>query len=225
MRKIAGCFIVVLTIVAAVAAEESTNSAVLMGNQSVYLNGRPLPTAPVGERAKTLSTAVTVGDVVQTKDDGMAQLNSTGSTAALQPNTIVRFQSAGVALDRGSVSINTVRQSSVFARDFKITPVTASATEFDVLRASGVIKILARKNNITVGCGPGAPVVVKAGQELSREDGADCGLAEKSGGAPTAAKGPILSSPTAEKAGLAAGAGLLGWVLFQSDDPVSPSAP
>jgi len=212
MRKIAGCFIVVLTIVAAVAAEESTNSAVLMGNQSVYLNGRPLPTAPVG-------------DVVQTKDDGMAQLNSTGSTAALQPNTIVRFQSAGVALDRGSVSINTVRQSSVFARDFKITPVTASATEFDVLRASGVIKILARKNNITVGCGPGAPVVVKAGQELSREDGADCGLAEKSGGAPTAAKGPILSSPTAEKAGLAAGAGLLGWVLFQSDDPVSPSAP
>ena len=225
MRKVTGCLIVVLTIVAAVGAEEPTNSAVLMGNQSVYLNGRPLPTVQVGERAKTLSMAVTVGDVVQTKDDGMAQLNAAGSTAALQPNTIVRFQSGGVALDRGGVSINTVRQSSIFSRDFKITPVSSSPSEFDVIRASGVIKILARKNNITVSCGPRTPVVVKEGQQLSSEDGADCGLAETRGGAPTAAKGPILSSPTAEKAGLAAGAGLLGWVLFQSDDPVSPSAP
>ncbi len=68
-------------------------------------------------------------------------------------------------------------------------------------------------------------MIVKEGQQLSREDGADCGVAETRGGAPTAAKGAILSSPAAEKAGLAAGAGLLGWVLFQSDEPASPSVP
>jgi hypothetical protein len=225
MRKAAALSLVLLVIPATVAAQEQTNPAVLYGNLAVYVNGQPLPTTAVGPNARTESTVVAVGDVVQTKDGGDAMLSSVGSTAKLQSNTIVRFQSGGLALDRGGISVNTVKQSSVFARDYKITPVAAVSTDFDVLRVSGVIKILARKNNVTVSCGTRAPVVVKQGQELAREDGADCGLAERQGGAPSAAKGPVLDSATAEKAGLAAGAGLLGWVLFQSDDPVSPSAP
>ena len=190
-------------------------TAVIYGNGSVYVNGAQL----------TNSSAVMPGDVIQTKDAGVAQLSATSSSATVQSNTIVRFQSGGLTLDRGTISMATGNSSSVFARDFKITPVSASWTQFDVIRASGAIQIFARKNDVTVNCGTSAPIVVKEGQQISRDDGADCGLAQKRGGAPTAAKGPILDSATAEKAGLAVGGGLLAWVLFQADEPVSPFIP
>jgi ferric-dicitrate binding protein FerR (iron transport regulator) len=193
----------------------NAQTGVIYGNGSVYVNGAQL----------NKSSAVMPGDVIQTKETGVAQVTAMGSSATLQSNTIVRFQSGGLALDRGTISMGTGKSSSIFARDFKITPVSVSWTQFDVIRTSGAIQIFARKNNLTVSCGTGAPVVVKEGEQISRDDGADCGLAQKPGDAPTAAKGPILGSPTAEKAGLAVGGGLLGWVLFQADEPVSPFAP
>ncbi len=178
-----------------VAIAGHAQTGVIYGNGSVYVNGAQL----------TNSSAVMPGDVIQTKDAGVAQVSTTGSNAAIQSNTIVRFQSAGIALDRGTVSMAT--------------------GQFDVIRASGAIQIFARKNSITISCGPGTPITVKEGQQISRADAADCGVAQKQGGAAAAAKGPILDSPTAEKAGLAVGGGLLGWVLFQADEPVSPSIP
>jgi hypothetical protein len=190
-------------------------TGVVYGNGSVFVNGAQL----------TNSSAVMPGDVIQTKDAGVAQVSALGSSATIQSNTTVRFQSGGLALDRGTISMATGKSSSVFARDFKITPVSGSWTQFDVIRASGAIQIFARKSNVTVSCGTGAPTVVQEGQQMSRDDAADCGLAARRGGAASAAKGPILASPIAEKAAIGAGAGLLGWALFQADDPVSPFIP
>jgi hypothetical protein len=200
----------------AFAGDEAPSGAFLSGNQSVYINGAQVTTS---------SMAVMVGDVVQTKNDGLAQMTSAGSTAILQSNTILRFQRGGIAIDRGTVSIGTGNGSSVFARDFRITPTSSSWTQFDVVRANGVIQILARKNNLTVSCGTGSPTVLKEGQQLSRDDGPSCGLAAKGSGAPAAAKGPILTSATAEKGGLVVGGGIVAWAIFQADDPVSPFIP
>ena len=205
--------ILFLTVSTVVAAHAQTG--VVYGNGSVFVNGAQL----------TNSSAVMPGDVIQTKDAGVAQVSAVGSSATIQSNTIVRFQSGGLALDRGTISMATGKSSTIFARDFKITPVSGSWTQFDVIRASGAIQILARKNNVTVSCGTGAPTVVKEGQQISRDDGADCGLAARQTGATSAAKGPILASPMAEKVAIGAGAGLLGWALFQADDPVSPFIP
>lgn len=216
MRIVPALLMSVMMASVAFAADETPSEASLSGNQSVYVNGQQLTTS---------SIAVLVGDVVQTKNDGMAQMTSSGSTSLLQSNTIVRFQRGGIAVDRGSVSIGTGNGSSVFARDFRITPASSSWTQFDVIRANGVIQILARKNNLTVSCGTGSPTVLKEGQQLSRDDGPSCGLAAKGSGAPAAAKGPILTSTTAEKAAMAVGGGIAAWAIFQSDDPVSPFVP
>jgi hypothetical protein len=114
---------------------------------------------------------------------------------------------------------------SVFARDFKITPTSGDWTEFYVTRASGSIQIIARKNSVTVTCGSNSSIV-REGQQISRDDAADCGLVSKRGaGAPTAAKAPILDSRWAQVGGIGAGGALLGWVLLHGDDPVSPSGP
>ena len=204
-----------ILLICSVAFAADAQTGVIYGNGSVYVNGALL----------TNSSAVAVGDVIQTKDAGVAQVSVVGSSATLQSNTIVRFQSGGLALDRGTISMATGKSSSVFARDFKITPVSGSWTQFDVIRASGAVQIFARKNNVSVSCGPGAPVVLQEGQQLSRDDAADCGLGRKQSGAATAAKGPILNSTTAAEAGVAVGGGLLLWTLVQGDHPVSPFIP
>jgi len=214
LRKfISGCLLL-LTPCALFAQE--TGAAVIYGTGAVFLNGAQLSN----------SSAVTVGDVIQTRDNGVANINAPGATVVVESNTIVRFQSGGFALDRGSVSVATGKALSVFARDFKITPVSGDWTEFYVVRASGSIQIIARKNSVTVNCGSNSSTTVREGQQISRDDAADCGLVSKHGpGAPAAARAPILDSRWAEYGGIGAGAGLLGWVLSHSDDPVSPSAP
>ena len=213
LRKlISGCLIL-LTPCALFAQE--TGAAVIYGTGTVFLNGAQLSN----------SSAVTVGDVVQTRDNGVANINAPGATVVVESNTIVRFQSGGFALDRGSVSVATGKGMSVFARDLKITPVSVDWTEFYVTRVSGSIHIIARKNSVTISCG-GNTSTVREGQEATRDDAADCGLVSKHGpGAPTAARAPILDSKWVEVGGIGAGGALLGWVLLHGDDPVSPSGP
>jgi hypothetical protein len=213
IRKLTSVFLVLLTPSALFAVEGDT--AVLYGTGAVYLNGAQLAT----------SSAVTNGDVIQTKETGAANLNAAGSSVVIQSNTIVRFQSGGLALDRGSISVATGRGLGVFARDFKITPASDSWTEFYISRASGVIGIIARKNSITLSCGVNTSTL-KEGQQVSRDDAANCGLVEKPGaGATPAAKGPILDSRWAQWGGIGVGGGLLIWVLTRCEDPVSPFSP
>src|SRR5215467_11252082 len=176
IRKLTSFFLVPLFFCSALAQGDT---AVLSGNGSVYLNGAQV-TAP--------SMAVTNGDVIQTRDNGAANLNVAGSSISIQSNSIVRFQSGGVALDRGSILVTTGRGLSVFARDFKITPATDGWTEFYVSRNSGVIEIMARKNNVTVNCGTSGSSTIKESQQLSREDAANCGISEKGAGATPAAR-------------------------------------
>lgn len=57
---------------------------------------------------------MTVGDVAQTRDNGVPNINAPGATLVVASNTIVRLQSRGFALDRGLVA--TGRGMSVFGR-------------------------------------------------------------------------------------------------------------
>jgi hypothetical protein len=212
LRKIVSGILVVLLPLALSA--QTAGTAVVYGTGSVYLNGAQL----------TTSSATTAGDVIQTRENGFANINAAGSTAVVESNSIVRMQPDGFSLDRGSISVATGKGSSVFARDFKITPINNNWTEFYVTRTNGSIGIIARKNDVTVGCGSGS-TTVKQGQQISREDAANCGLLARGNGAPAAAKGPIITPDRAMYGGLIAGGLLAGWALAHSDDPVSPAKP
>jgi hypothetical protein len=194
------------------AAQDS--GAMLYGTGLVYLNGSQLAN----------SSAVAIGDVIQIKGTGEANLNASGSSVMIQSSTIARFRSGGLALDRGSISVVTGNGMSVFARDFKITPATGGWTEFYVTRVTGSIQIIARKGNVTVSCGA-TTSTIKEGQEISRNDAPDCGVVAQGSGAPAAVKPPLLTSSTAKYAALGVGGGLLLWSLAHSDNPVSPSVP
>lgn len=210
--KISTCFLVLFTSMAMLAQE--TGTAVLFGTGTVFLNGAQV----------TTSSAVSSGDVIQTKDTGAGNITVTGSSAVIEPNSIVRYREGGFALDRGNISLATIKGVSVFARDFKISPASGGWTEYYVTRSNGSIGILARKNSLSVTCGANT-VTVKEGQQISRDDAADCGLTSRAKGAPAAAVGPILTPAMAEYGALGAGAVLAGWALIHNDNPVSPDKP
>jgi ferric-dicitrate binding protein FerR (iron transport regulator) len=150
-----------------------------------------------------------------------------GSTVTVQSNAIVRFQSAGLALDRGSVSVGTGQKLVVFARDFQITPTSSDWTQFEVARSAGLIHIAARKNSVSIACGMGAPTIVQEGHEITRADAQNCGMpSDSQSGAAVAAKGPILNSLWA--VGLGAGgaaAAITTYTLMNQDEPISPDKP
>lgn len=209
------CWIVIFLMPSAGFAADGP-AGVLYGTGTVYLDGAQLAN----------SMPVLSGDVIETKEVGVAHLDMSGSTAIIQPNAIVRFQAEGLSLDRGSVSMATGKSLSVSARDFQITPASSAWTQFEVTRSGGVIQIAARKNSVTIKCGVGAPTLIREGHHITRADAQDCGLAQKSGsGAPTAVHGAILTSPWAEGAGIAAAGTLLLLTLPHGDDPVSPVKP
>src|SRR5689334_25291118 len=115
---------------------QETGTAVLYGTGSVYLNGAPVSN----------SSAVGAGDIIQTKENGAANINAPGSSVVIESNSIVRYRADGLSLDRGNISVATGKGVSVFARDFKITPAAGGWTEFYVTRTNGGIGIMARKN-------------------------------------------------------------------------------
>lgn len=194
---------------------QNTGAAVIYATGSVYVNGSSL----------TNSGAVTAGDVIQTKDNGAANINAQGSSVVVDSNSIVRFKADGIALDRGGISVATGKAMPVSARDFRITPVSNDWTEYYVTRSGGSIGIIARKNDVTVNCGSSSNTRVREGQQISRVDSDNCGAAAKLGGATPAAKGPVITATRAEYAAIAAGTGVTLWILLQDDDPVSPDKP
>src|SRR5690349_20531497 len=117
LRRVSSC---VLMFATTLALSQNTGVSVVYGTGSVYLNGTQLSN----------SNAVTTGDVIQTKDNGTANLTAPGSSIAVESNSIVRYQADGVSLDRGGLSVATSKTTSVYARDLKITPVSTAWTEF-----------------------------------------------------------------------------------------------
>lgn len=210
-KTIAGCLLLLMR---AVLPAQNTAAAVIFPAGTVYLNGAQLSN----------SSAFMTGDVLQTRENGAANINVAGSSAVVDSNSIVRFQGDGFSLDRGSISVATGKGLSVYARDFKITPASGEWTQFYITRSSGTIGIIARKASITVTCGSNTSTV-KEGQQISREDAASCGLITKGNGAPAAVKGPIITSDRVGLGAAVIGGGLTLWVLAHDDDPVSPKGP
>jgi len=213
VRKVVACGLVLLFPISLVG--QPITDAMLHGNGDVSVNRAPLKD----------SSAVAVGDVIQTGETGLAYLSATGTSLTIEPNTIARLQTAGLSLDRGGISVATSAGTQVFTRDFTIFPAAGKWTEFHVTRSNGSIQIIARKNSVVVSCGANTSTL-NEGQQMSRNDAPDCGMAMAGqGGAPPAATGPIITSTTVRDVALGVGGGLLLWALLHSDNPASPSAP
>lgn len=220
-RKLASCVLLILFPGSLFAAD--SNAAMLYTNGPVWVNGAHVPRA---------SSAVFSGDLLQTRSDSVANINEPGSSITVHSDSLIQFDIASVRIEHGGVTISTSKGVGTTAGDVKVTPATFGWTEFNVSDVDGVVRIAARKGDLTINDGTGI-FTLQQGQETTRDEqspdtdknGKKKNKKRQAAGAAPAAGGGILSSPVAIGVGAAAVTGLTVWVLTRSSNPASPAQP
>ncbi len=195
-----------------------TASAMLYTNGAAWLNGSEVPK----------SAAVFAGDMLQTRPDSTASIQSNGSSVMVLADSLVKFEGPAVEIEHGAVRVTTSRGLAARAGDVTVKPATNSWTEFQVTDVDGRVQIAASKGDLTVQDDKGTTTVTQ-GQETTRDDTADTEKKKKKRrrgtGAAPAAGGGVMSSAPAIYTGLGVVGAVGVWVLLQDEHPVSPACP
>jgi hypothetical protein len=220
--RLVSCVLLFLFPASMFAADSS--AAMLYTNGTAWINGAHVP---------RYSTAIFFGDLLQTRSDTVANINSPGSTITVFSDSLVQFEGSSLKIEHGGVTVSTSKGVATTAGDVKVAPASEAWTEFNVIDVDGTVRIAARKGDLTVSDGA-ETVTLAQGQETTRDESSDTSdknskdkkKSKKRGvGAAPGASGGILNSPVAVGIGAAAIGGVTAWVLLHNDEPASPSKP
>lgn len=202
------------------------SAAMLRSNPGVLLNKNPT----------AASSALFPDDLVETPQKAVARIEATGSTADINPDTMVQFEVDELVLEHGTLSVSTTRGLRVRVGCVTVTPVHTDWTHYDVTDVNGKVTVSALKNDVYIDARSSNPqqakqsaahsgrIIVREGEQKSRDE--KCGGAAIPGSSNSVpGVGAILNSPFAKLAGLAAIGGLACWGLCHGDDAISPSRP
>jgi len=201
-----------------------SNAAMLYTNGAAWVNGAHVPRS---------SSAIFLGDLLQTRSDSVANINETGSSITVLSDSLVQFQGVSVDIQHGGVTVSTSKGIAATAGDVKVTPASNAWTEFNVSDMDGTVRIHASKGDLTISDGKEV-VTLQQGQDTTRDEssGNTDQNSKKKGknkkavtGATPGASGGILNSPVAVGIGGAAAVGITTWVLVKGDNPASPAKP
>jgi hypothetical protein len=221
-RKMVSCVLLFLFPGSMFAAD--TNAAMLYTNGAAWVNGAHVPRS---------SSAIFFGDLLQTRSDSVANINEPGSTITVFSDSLVQFEGSSVMIEHGGVTVSTSRGIGTTAGDVKVAPASNGWTEFNVTSLDGIVRIAARKGDLTINDG-NETFTLAQGQETTRDQSSGDNEKDSKGkkkkkkraeGAVPAAGGGMLNSPYAVGIGAAAIAGITTWVLIKSDKPASPTLP
>jgi len=196
-------------------AADST-AAMLYTNGTAWINGGTVPK----------SSAIFLGDLVQTKADSVASIKAPGTSVLVSSDSLVQFQGDAIKLEHGGMNVGTSKSVAARIGGLRVVPVSPSWTEFEVRDTDGAVKIVARKGDLTLIDADGTTTLPQ-GQETTRDETQEKGKKKRDrvAGAAPAAGGGILDSPIAIGLGAGAVAGLAAWVLIRDGDPISPKFP
>jgi hypothetical protein len=203
-----------------------SGAAMLYTNGTAWVNGAHVPRA---------SSSIFSGDLLQTRSDSVANINSPGSTITVFSDSLVQFEGSSLRIDHGGVIVATSKGVGTTVGDVHVLPSSTSWTEFNVIDLDGTVRIAARKGDVTVSDSRGT-VTLAQGQETTREPSSDQADKDQPGkstkknkkrapGAAPAATGGLLNSALAIGLGAGAIAGVTAFVLIKNDAAVSPSKP
>lgn len=202
-----------------------TGAGMLYSNGQVWLNGVHVPN----------SSAIFAGDLVQTPSDAPANIHTPGSSITVLSDSLVKFAASSLDLDHGGISVATSKGVAATIGGLRVAPASNNWTEFNVSDMNGMVRILARKGDLTITDDSGT-VNLPEGQQTTRDDSATQNTSspgdtnnkkkkKRAAGALPAGQGGSLNSPVVIGAGAAAVAGVTLWVILQGDDAISPSKP
>lgn len=202
-------------------AQESAGAILYSGNGTLVNQGQ----APA-------STAIFPNDLIQTPKGSPARIQLSGSETQVNAETLVQYQTGELALDHGSLSVNTSRGLRVRVGCITITPVHDNAwTRYDVKDVDGKVTISSFKDDVYVDARRSNfqdakeqernRSIVHETEQKTREEqcvGADDNSRE------AATVGP-LNSWYAVAAGTAAVIFTTCYALCRSSEPLSPACP
>ena len=212
------CCLLAVLFPAQVMLAGETASAMLYTSGAAWLNGSEVPK----------SAAVFSGDLLQTRPDSTASIQSNGSNVMVLADSLVKFEGPAVELEHGAVRVTTSRGLAARAGDVTVKPASNESTEFQVTDVDGRVQIAANKGDVMVQDDKGTSTVTQ-GQQTTRDDTTDTEKKKKrrrrAAGAATAASGGIMSSAPVVYGGLAAVGGAAIWIWTRQEPPVSPACP
>jgi hypothetical protein len=216
-RSVVCCLLSILFPAQAMLAGE-TATAMLYTNGAAWLNGSDVPK----------SAAVFSGDLLQTRADSTASIQTNGSNVMVLADSLIKFEGPAVEIEHGAVRVTTSHGLEARAGDVTVKPASNTWTEFQVTDVNGQVQIAANKGDVTVQDDKGT-TTVSQGEQTTRDDTSDADKKKKhrrkGTGAATAAGGGIMSSTPVVYGGLAAvGLGAV-WVFTRDPSPVSPACP
>lgn len=203
---------------------DDTGTALLRSNGGVQVNKNPVPN----------SVALFRDDLIETQKDVAARIEITGSTADINPETVVQFEGDELVLDHGSLSVNTSRVMRVRVGCITVTPVNSDWTHYEVIDTDGKVTVNALKSDVYIDAKSNNPqeakqpnhssrTLVKEGERKTREE--KCGAAPIKWSSVYAGRGAILNSPWAIGGGAIIVGGITCYALCRGSAPISPSGP
>src|ERR1700723_2913757 len=166
-RSAVCCFLSILFPAQVMLAGE-TASAMLYTNGAAWLNGSDVPK----------SAAVFSGDLLQTRPDSTASIQSNGSNVMVLADSLVKFEASAVELEHGPVRVTTSRGLAARAGDVTVKPAADSWTEFQVTDVDGRVQIAANKGDVTGKEDKGTTTVAQ-GDQTTRDDSTDTAKKKK----------------------------------------------
>jgi hypothetical protein len=208
---------------ASLSADNAGGRAVLRSSGGVLVNKTSTPP----------SIAVFAGDIIENQGDLSASLDYEGSSAQINPQTVIQLEDGEIILDHGSLTVTTLRQFRVRAGCVLATPVAPDKTIYLVKDTDNRVTVIAQEKDVNLdrrservnrASQPDSSErdVVHQGQQRSREE--HCGAGDLRT-LPVDATGGILNSPYAIGAAAAIVTGVTCWALCRSDNPASPDSP
>jgi hypothetical protein len=216
LRSLVSCVLAILLPYSLLAAD--SNAAMLYTSGAAWINGIPVPSP---------SSAIFSGDLLQTRSDSVAKINEPGSTVTVLSDSLVKFERTSLQIEHGGLAVSTSRGIAATAGDIRVTPISSAWTEFNVTDVDGIVRIAARKGDVSISDGQNT-VTLAQGQETTRDESSNHDKKSKNkgnGGAVPAAGGGGMNAPIVVGVGAAAIGAAAIWVLIKNDEPVSPSAP
>src|SRR6267378_5029094 len=186
--KILSSLLVLILPVALFAADRPT--AMVYSHGTALLNGHSI----------ARSSAIFVGDLVQTNADSAANINASGSIVLVLNDSLVQYQDQAVKLEHGGITISTSKLLGTRAGDITVSPAASVWTEFEVTDVDGRVHIAARKGDLTINDEKGTTTLAQ-GEQTTREDSDSEKDKDKKKkrkkGAAAAAEGGVFNSPIA----------------------------
>lgn len=219
------CVAMGIVLPVSVFSQDAAGGILQSNGAGVSVNHNPAPA----------SAALFSKDLVETEKGAVARIEITGSTADINPETVVEFDADELVLNHGSLSVYTSHGLRVRVGCLMIAPVNAADwTRYDVIDTDGRVSVKASQDDVYIDARSKNLQQIKRPQQSSRDivrQGNQSSPDEKCGAgypkAPTAMPGidAILNSPWALLTGGAAVSVIACLGLCHGDDPVSPAKP